>query len=121
MLYVEVKHLDAREGHQSDGGAVGEATLIEIFAHATAGIATHHRLAAVGIEDAHGEVGSTAHLAVAYQHQSIAAYALVAVTKTNCYFGGVGNRLLHRINVDVVIAATVHFCESYHIFFFRGS
>ena len=77
-LLHAAERLDTREGQQADFCLIGQSALIEILADAARGIAAHHGLRAVGIEDAHGEVG-LGNSSLVYQHKTVRAYALVAV------------------------------------------
>ena len=91
---------------------VCQPSLVEIFSYAPRSIAAHHGLTAVGIENAHGEVG-LGHRAVVNQHQSVGAYALVAVTPSHGCLGSIGNGMLYCIDIDIVVATTVHLGEGY--------
>ena len=53
---VQLQCLDAREGEQTYFRLFGQTALVEVLADASAGIAAHHGLATVGIEDAHGKI-----------------------------------------------------------------
>ena len=81
-------------------------------AHTPAGIATHRRLAAVGVEKTHAEVGN-GRVRTADEHQAVATYAKVAVAPLDCSRAGIGDVILCCIDVDVVVASPVHFGKSY--------
>ena len=109
---MQIEHLDARQRQQTDLCLRGEAFPKEVFSDTSRGVAAHHGLTAVGIEDAHGEVG-LGHRTLANQDQSIGADALMTVAPFDgrCY--RVIDGVLCYINIYVVVAATVHLCEGY--------
>ena len=107
---VEDKRLDARICKQSYLCLCCKGSLVEIFPDTPRGIAAHHRLRAVGIENTHTVVGLWDGRR-ANQHQSVAADALVAVTPKDGCLNGIGDGVLHGINVDIVVAAAVHLGE----------
>ena len=78
VAHIEFQRLYAGQGEQPDFGLAGEPFLENVFADAPRCIAAHTRLAAVGIEDTHGEI-SIRTLRTAYQHQSVGSDAFVAV------------------------------------------
>lgn len=75
------------------------------------GIAAHFRLAAIGIEDAHGKIGA---LGGGKQHQPIAADSGVAVADAAGKTGGLIDGLGTAVDEDIVVAAALHFEESKH-------
>ena len=107
-IHVEVQGLDARSGHQPDVPLVGQATLIDILADASAGIATHEPFGSIGVEDAHSEIGLGSSR-TANEHQTITADAKVVTAPSNGQCLGVGNGVKRGVNKDVIIAYTVHF------------
>ena len=107
---VEVEVLDTRERQQADLRLLGDAPVIEILSDASRGIATHHRFRPVGVEDAHGEVGLDNRTAT-NEHKAVGANAFVAVAPGNGAGLWVGDGVLHDINIDIVVAATVHLGE----------
>ena len=109
---VQAQRLHAREREQADDCAVGDALLVEVLADAARGVAAHHGLRAVGVEDAHGEVG-LGHARAAYEHQPVGAYAPVAVAPAAGGLRRVGDGVVERVNVYVVVARAVHLCELY--------
>ena len=112
IIYMQPQRLDSRKRQQTNLSLVLQAALIEVLAYAAAGIAAHHRLAAVGIEDAHSKVGLR-HGRAVNEHQSVGADALVPVAPDLGTGVRVGNGVVHGINVDVVVATAVHLGEFY--------
>ena len=85
----------------------GVGPLIEILANAPRRIAAHHRFAAVGIEDTHRKV-SLRHWRCSYQHQPVRTDTPMAVAPYPCHLRRVRHCKLHRIDIDVVVTATIH-------------
>ena len=54
---VEIERLDTGICKQSYIGLYCQTAFVEVFSNTPLGIATHHRLRAVGIEDTHTVVG----------------------------------------------------------------
>ena len=78
-LHVKLEHLDAGKRLQAHGVALEEAALVDILAYAAARVATHHGLGAVGVENAHREVGNGGVGRRANEHQAVGADAEMAV------------------------------------------
>ena len=83
---------------------------IKKLAYASTGIATHHGLATIGIENTHRKVGFGNGTTVD-KHKAVGANALVAVAPCDSGRDGVGDGMFHRVYVDVVIATTMHLSE----------
>ena len=113
---MQVEHLHSRQRFEPYAPLGGYAFVVEVLAYAARGVAAHHRFRTVGVENAHGEVGIHALSGLSYQHESVAAYTRVRRTPCYCRFLWVGNLLLHRVYVDVVVACPVHLRESYRLF-----
>ena len=75
-----------------------------------AGIAAHACFRPVGIEDAHGEVG---YGRPSDEHQPVAPDAEVRATPCLRATHGVGQAETCGIDIDVVVARTLHFGEFY--------
>ena len=93
-------------------GLAREPSLIGILADAAAGVAAHEPLAAVGIEDAHRQVGLMP-IAPTHQHQPVAADAHVGLAPRDGHCYRVGDGMLRGVNKDIVVAHTVHLDEVY--------
>ena len=106
----QFQHLDARRGEQAHPRLVGQAALIHILANAAAGIAAHQPLRAVGIENAHGEIG-LGRFGAPDEHQAVAADAHVGAAPGDGCGLGIGDGTLRGIDKDIVIAHTVHLHE----------
>ena len=76
--------------------------------HATHPVAAHLALGAVRIEHTHIAVR---YLRGAKKNYSVAAYAEVSVGKAYCHRFGVGELFLHTVEIDIVVAYTVHFVK----------
>ena len=90
-------------------GLLGDASIVDVLGDASNRIAAHLRFAAVGIEHSHACIG---HRGGTDQHQPIAAYSLVTVAHRHGRGGNIRrNRLGKAIDVDIVIASSVHLGE----------
>ena len=118
---VQMKNLDTRQSQETDLSLLvtipllhregpGVGPLIEILANAPRRIAAHHRFAAVGIEDTHRKV-SLRHWRCSYQHQPVRTDTPMAVAPCNGSHRRVVNRVLHGIDVNIVVATAVHLCK----------
>ena len=87
-----------------------DSVFIKKLAYASTGIATHHGLATIGIENTHRKVGFGNGTTVD-KHKAVGANALVAVAPGDSGRDGVGDGMFHRVYVDVVIATTMHLSE----------
>ena len=117
---MKMEHLDAGKRQQTDACFCREVPVVQIFPDASASIATHHSFRTIGIVYVHCKI-SLGDRAFADEHQTIGADALVTITPGNGCFCEVGHFLLHRIDIDVVVARSMHLRETdfaYHYFTF---
>jgi len=68
-----------------------------------------------GVEDAHGEVGINTTIGFTDKHKSVATDACVTVAPCDGSRRRVGHVVLLRVNVDVVVACSMHLCKSYRL------
>ncbi|CDE33604.1 unknown [Leyella stercorea CAG:629] len=112
---MQLQKLHARECLQTYRCLVGEPALIEILSDATRSIAAHLRFRTISVKDAHGEVGINTTIRFADKHKSVATDACVAVAPCDGSRRRVGHVVLLRVNVDVVVACSMHLCKSYRL------
>ena len=93
---------------------------VEILAYTARGIATHHGFGAVGIEDAHGVVCFWDRTLV-NEYQPVRTYAFVTVAPIFSSRRRVGYWVLHGVDIDIVVAASVHLGEWHYLHFVRYS
>ena len=98
-------------GLDAEGLVAGPATVPGVAGGAPDGVAAHFGLAAIGIKNAHGEIGA---LGGKEQDQAIAADAEVPVADTAGEQMGVGDGLAAAIDEDVIVAAALHFEKTEH-------
>ena len=103
--------LDARECVEVYLRLVREVVVIDILAHTAGTVAAHHGFGAIGIENAHHEVG---HLAAADEDEAIRTNARVVFAPAYGELLWILDRVEVGVDVDVVIAQTLHFGEFYH-------
>ena len=97
---------DAGERFDREGGLFHDALLVHILGKAADAVAAHLRLAAVGIDDAHADVGR---VAVEHEQQPVPAHAGLAVAERRCKRIEVGAAHAARIDDEKVIAQSMHF------------
>ena len=103
VFHVQFQSADARQGFNIEGGFAGVAFVVHKFSHAADTVAAHFRFAAVGIENAHFEVGD---LGILNQNQAVGADTEVPVRP----FNGQLRRILHlTVVVEIVVAKALHF------------
>ena len=105
---MEVKHLDSGEGLESEGLLVGKTFLINKFGDTAGGIAAHLGLAAVGIEHPHTKISD---VGGHNRHQTIAANSEMRVAHPAREFREVLQGLACRIDIDIIVAGTMHLGE----------
>ena len=110
LLHVQGEHLQPAAGHEGDLRLVGEAALVHVLADAAGGVAAHLGLAAVCVEDAHAEIRRLAGLD---EHQAVGAHAEVGPAHLNGQGSGVADGFLKAVDVNIVVAGTVHFGEAH--------
>lgn len=104
-----------REGLKFYLAAIRKMSFIEIFADTSACVAAHLGFGAVGIEDTHREVGSAQYRGLPDKHQTIAPDACVAVAPLHRRRLRVGNGVAGGVDIDVVVAGTVHLGKVYPV------
>ena len=85
-----------------------DPVVVEIFPHAADGVAAHIPLAAVRIEHTHLCVRN---FAGADEDDAVPADPLVPVRKAHRRAGRIGKLFLQAIEIDIIVARTVHFCK----------
>ena len=98
-------------GLDAEGLVADPAAVPGVAGGAADGIAAHFGFAAIGIKNAHGEIGA---LGGKEQDQAIAADAEVPVADTAGEQVGVGDGLAAAIDEDVIVAAALHFEKTEH-------
>ncbi len=107
---MEADCLDSAEGFERDCRFVGQAVVVDVFAYAACSVATHACFRSVGIENAHPEVGNHGG---AYNNDAVGSDAGVwAAHLDGKLFDLTGSRC-EAIDVDVIIAQTMHLCKEY--------
>src|SRR5262249_35867644 len=89
----------------------GDAVVVDVLGDAAHAVAAHLRLAAVGVEHAHAGVAA---LGPADEDEPAGADAEVPVADRAAQRGGIlRQRLAKAVDVDVVVAAALHFHEAH--------
>ena len=89
----------------------GDAVVVDVFRHATNAVAAHLGLAAVGVEHPHAGVGDRGGM---NQDQPVGADAFVPIADGDRQPRQIGGEeFLEGVDIDIVIARTVHFGESH--------
>lgn len=113
----ELEGLDAGKGLEgSNGASVGQSVVINIFAYAARGIATHLSFRAVGVEHTHPEVGN---IGGEDKDDTIASNAEMAVAHSASEGGDiVRNRGRQAVDINIIVACALHFGEGncFHLF-----
>ena len=84
------------------------AVVIQILADAADAVAAHLTLRAVGVEDAHLRVRL---VRGGNEDDTVAADAEMRFGKRDGQLFGVRDLLFEAVDIDVIVAAAVHFCE----------
>ena len=105
---MEMQHLDARERFQPDHGFRRNAILEKVFADAAAGIPAHLGFRAVGVEDSHLEICDVRGFD---KDQTVATDAGMRAAPPYRPFFGMGEGILHGIDIDIVVPGSLHFCK----------
>ena len=106
VFLVDAAGLYAAEGFDAQLLLVGDAVVKDVLCHAADAVAAHFALAAVQVEHAHFGIG---HLRGADENHPVAPNALVPVGEADSQSRRVLHLLLKAVDVDVVVAAAVHF------------
>jgi hypothetical protein len=80
--------------------------IIDKFTNTAATVAAHHRLRAVGIENAHTEIGN---VRAPDEYQAVTADTGVKTAPLYRFYFGVSQLGARRVNIDVVVARAMHF------------
>ena len=107
---MQVEHLDARKGFEVDDGFVGKVVVVDILCHASYAVAAHATFGAVVVEHTHAEIALRG-LGRANKDEPVATDAFMAVAPKDGEFFGVSYGEARCVNVHIVVAGTVHFCE----------
>ena len=111
--------LDAQRG--GEGGLAGDgefgfvaddAVIVDVLCKAADAVAAHLGFGAVGVEHAHADVGG---VGWADENQAVCADAEVAAAHAHGKIGRVGDLLTKAIDVNIVVAQTMHFCEFHSV------
>ena len=108
FIRIHGQRQDAGTGFHLDLGTIYQAVVKGVLCDATDAIAAHFCFAAIGIEHAHFHVSLFRGL---NQNQPIAAHAEIPIADFARQALGIFDALPETVNVDVVVAGTVHFDE----------
>ena len=99
---------DAGSGLAVELGLVRQAAIVDEFGDAPDGVSAHLRLGPVGIEHPHAEVGRVGRHD---EHEPVGADPEMPVAHERRDSRGLVDRLLEAVDVDVIVAASVHLGE----------
>lgn len=106
---------DTGAGLDADGVVAadvgGDLVVVGQFAGAADTVAAHLRLASVGVEHPHAEVGAGRVIGREQEDQPVGADAEMAIGDVPGEFGRVIDPMAEGVDVDVVISDAVHFVE----------
>ena len=102
--------------HQ-DGGFRNKPVVEQKFSHTANGVAAHFRARTVGIVHLHAKICDVRR---ADEHQTVPADAEVAVGQADGRGRRIGHRLGEAVDIDIVIAAALHFCKLHFGHLLRG-
>ena len=105
---VEVQHLDSRKRFQPDSRFRCKTILKKVFADTTAGISAHLGFRTVGVEDSHLEICDVRGFD---KDQTVATDAGMWAAPSYRPFFGMGEGILHGIDIDIVVPGSLHFCK----------
>ena len=106
--HIQPERLDAGACLDRELGLIRQAAVMDIFAHAADGVAAHLGARAVGIVHFHAKIRD---LRRADQHEPVAADAEMAIRQPDCRTRRIGHSLGEAVDIDIVIAAALHFCK----------
>ena len=88
--------------------ALDHARFVQVLGDAADGVARHHALRAVLVEDAHLRIGD---FRLFDEHDAVAADAVVTADKVDGERFGAGDLTVRVVEVDIVVAARLHLDE----------